>query len=171
MNEMHRLLFLSTLAVLVAGGAVAAEPAAPRGAAPLGAAMPAEEVFNPGVGDMMNSIIQPHHAKLGLALREQNWPLAFYLVRQLRQGFDSIARVHPKWRNMSIDEMIDTVTSKPLRDLEEAIKGRNGERFAAAYGDLTEACNSCHAAVNYSFIVIQAPEQSAFPNQDFRAVK
>jgi|SRR5215470_6799989 len=161
---------LLALACLTAGAisAPSAEPAAPS---PPAAAMPSEQIYNPGVGDMMNTIVQPRHAKLGLALREQNWPLAFYELRELRQAFESIARVHPKWRNLSISEMIDTVVSRPLHDLDAAIKERDGERFATAYGQLTEACNTCHAAVNYSFIVIRKPEQSQFPNQDFRVVK
>jgi hypothetical protein len=151
---------LGAIAILV----LMVEPAPNQG-------MPAADTFTPGVGDMMNTFVQPRHAKLGLALREENWALAFYLQRELRQAFGNIARVHPKWRNLSLDQMIDTVTSKPLRDLEAAIKERDPKRFADSYAEMTEACNACHAAVNYAFIVIKAPDASQFANQDFRAPK
>jgi len=162
-----RAIMLAVAAVAAAVSALSAEPAAQNQQG----VMPAAAQYNPGVGDMMNTNVQPRHAKLGLAVREENWPLAFYTLRELRQAFDNIARVHPKWRNLSLDEMIVSVMSKPLRDTEEAIRGRDVEKLTASYAHMTEGCNACHAAVNYSFIVIKTPEQSQFPNQDFHAVK
>lgn len=32
--------------------------------------------FNPSFGDLMNTLVQPRHAKLGLIGKEQNWTLA-----------------------------------------------------------------------------------------------
>ena len=56
---------------------------------------------------------------------------------------------------------------QPMAALDDAIKARDGARFDAAYGQLTDACNSCHVTTEHRMVVIQVPKASAFPNQDF----
>ena len=36
---------------------------------------------------------------------------------------------------------------------------------------VTDACNTCHQSAEVGMIVIQVPDSSAFPDQDFRPVK
>ena len=43
-----------------------------------------------------------------------------------------------------IAEMMASVTKDPMAALEMAIKAGDASRFAAAYTELTEACNTCH---------------------------
>jgi len=147
------------LLALVAAGALAQTPQ--RG--------PASSTLNyvPGVGDMMNLLVQPRHAKLGLAFRARNWPLTAYAFRELRQALHTVETVQPKFRNLTVAELIESTTAEPMRDLDAAIHARDEKAFADAYGRLTDGCNSCHAAVDHGFIVIKAPEASSFSNQDF----
>ena len=42
--------------------------------------------FGPQMGALMSMVIQPRHAKLGLAGKAQNWELAGYMLKELRQG-------------------------------------------------------------------------------------
>jgi len=141
-----------------------AEPAQPpqRG--------PASSTLNyvPGVGDLMHILVQPRHAKLGLAFKERNWPLAGYAFKELQQAFSTVAKVQPKWRNLTVSEMLDSMTGEAMKDLDEAIQAKNAKQFAKAYDDLTDGCNSCHTALNHNFIVIKPPEESSFPNQEFK---
>jgi hypothetical protein len=164
---------MRTAAVVVAFAAVAAAIA---GAAAQTASQPpqrgpASSALNyvPGVGDMMNLLVQPRHAKLGLALRERNWELAGYAFKELQQAFGTVAKVQPKWRNLTVGEMIDSMTGEPMRDLEAAIQAKDEKKFESAYEALTDGCNSCHTALNHGFIVIKPPEASSFPNQEFKA--
>ncbi len=120
-----------------------------------------------GLGDYMNTLIQPRHAKLGLAGREGNWPLAAYAFKELHQSLNNTAKSIPKFRTLSVPDMFDATLGEPRKALEEAIKARDAVKFNDAYGRLTAGCNACHAAANMSFIVIKVPEQPAFPNQDF----
>lgn len=58
------------------------------------------------MGDMMNTLVQPRHSKLGLAGQDANWPLASYALVELRQVFAGIAKAQPRfrgfrWRNSS----------------------------------------------------------------------
>jgi hypothetical protein len=115
----------------------------------------------------MNTFIQPRHAKLGLAGREANWPLAAYAYKELGQSLSSAAKAVPKFRTLSVPDMFDATLGEPRKALEDAIKARDPAKFNAAYGQLTAGCNACHAAANMSFIVIKVPEQTAFPDQDF----
>jgi hypothetical protein len=120
-----------------------------------------------GLGDFMNTFIQPRHAKLGLAGRERNWALANYAFKELHQSLNNTAKAIPKFRTLSVPDMFDATLGEPRKAIEEAIKARDAAKFDAAYAQLTAGCNACHTAANMPFIVIKVPEQSNFPNQDF----
>jgi hypothetical protein len=119
------------------------------------------------MGDMMNTLIQPRHAKLGLAGHAQNWALAGYALVEIRQSFARITKAQPRFRGLPVGELIDAALSQPLDGVDAAIKQQDPKKFAAAYDQLTQGCNACHAAVDHPYVVIKAPDASAFPNQEF----
>lgn len=119
------------------------------------------------MGDMMNTLVQPRHAKLGLAGRAQNWPLAGYALVEIRQAFTGIVKAQPRFRGLPVGELVDAALGQSLNALETAIKQQDPQKFAAAYDQLTQGCNACHAAADHPFVVIKAPDASTFPNQDF----
>jgi hypothetical protein len=132
---------------------------------------PASSALNyvPGIGDMMNALVQPRHAKLWLAGHEKNWELAAYAHRQMQQALGTVGTVQPKYRNLTVPEMIESMTGEAMRNLDDAIRARDPKRFADAFDGLTDGCNACHTALNLGVIVIKVPEASAFPNQEFKA--
>src|SRR4051812_31984244 len=73
-------------------------------------ALPIAAPFNPSMGDLMNTLVQPRHAKLGLIGREQNWVLAAYEIHQLKDALTNIGKWRPRFRNMSVPELMDTMT-------------------------------------------------------------
>lgn len=119
----------------------------------------------------MTMIVQPRHAKLGLAGQEKNWAYAAYELHELEEAFEAVAEVWPMHRNTNIAELIVATTKAPMDALSQAIKSADAARFAEAYGQLTATCNACHASTNHPAIVIQVPKASSFPNQDFRPAK
>ena len=121
------------------------------------------------MGDMMNTLVQPRHSKLGLAGREENWPLASYALVEIRQAFDGIAKAQPKFRGLPVAELIEAAMTRPIGVIDAAIKQQDAQKFAAAYEQLTQGCNACHAAIDHPYIVIKTPDASAFPDQDFKA--
>ena len=163
----------SAVAILSAVAATAQTPPQqtppPQSPPPRGG--PASSALNyvPGVGDMMNMLVQPRHARLGLALKERNWELAAYALRQLQQAFATVGTVQPKYRNLTVAEMVQSMTGDATRDLDEAIHLRDAKRAGAAFDALTDGCNSCHTALDYPFVIIRTPETSSFPNQEFKA--
>ena len=147
-----------------AGWSQNAQPSAPPDAK---AGSPVPYVMT--MGDMMNTLVQPRHSKLGLAGHDENWPLASYALVEIRQAFDGIAKAQPRFRGLPVAELMDAAMTRPIGVVDAAIKQQDAQKFAAAYDQLTQGCNACHAAVDHPFIVIKAPDASAFPNQDFKA--
>jgi hypothetical protein len=163
-----RIAVLAALSLAGACGAVSAQtpPPAPPAANP-GPVPPAPYVM--GMGDLMNTLIQPRHAKLGLAGRAENWALANYALSELRQVFERIGKAVPKFRGMPVPALIDAALTAPLGAVEAAIREKDPKKFAAAYDQVTQGCNACHITLDHPFVVIKTPDAAVFPNQEFGA--
>jgi hypothetical protein len=163
-NRLAAVLLLAGSAVLGSASASLAQTAAP---APPAATNAAPAPFVMTLGDMMNTLVQPRHAKLGLAGQAQNWPLAAYALLEIQQAFAAISKSIPRFGGMPVAELIGAAVSQPMAALKAAINARDPQKFAAAYGQLTQGCNACHASLDHPFVVIKTPDASAFANQDF----
>jgi hypothetical protein len=162
MNKTRVLLGSLTALFAAAGTATVLAQTAP--------ATPANPPASPYVmtfGDMMNTLIQPRHAKLGLAGQAQNWALAQYALVEIRQSFAGIAKAQPNFRGLPVAALVDAALSQPMNAVDAAIKQQNPQQFATAYAQLTAGCNACHKAADHPFVVIKVPDATAFPNQDF----
>jgi hypothetical protein len=124
---------------------------------------PAASDNGPRLADIMESI-QARHIKLWFAGKTQNWDLAAYEVAQIRARLEDAAVLYP---GLPVTDV--TTMAQPLHALSDAIDGKNGTRFARAFGELTAGCNSCHQGIGRSFIVIQLPASSPFSDQSFAA--
>jgi mono/diheme cytochrome c family protein len=130
-------------------------------------APPAAKTYVPGVEQFMNAI-QTEHAKLWYAGRARNWPLATYQLAEIKELMSDLGDLVPKFKGLPFADMLETVATGPIADLEKAIEAKDAAQFAAGYQKLTEACNACHQATGNGFIVIRRPSGPAFPNQEFR---
>ena len=159
-----RIAVLAALSLTGAAGVASAQTAPPTPPASSG---PVPYVM--GMGDLMNTLIQPRHAKLGLAGRAENWALANYALSELRQVFAGIVKAVPKFRGMPVGDLVDLALTQPLNAVEAAIKQQDAQKFAAAYDQVTQGCNACHMELDHPYVVIKTPDASAFPNQEFKA--
>jgi hypothetical protein len=82
----------------------------------------------------MTAFGQPRRVKLGLAASEQNWAYTAYELDQLHETFANVAEILPKYRDLSIPDMITSTVKEPLAALERAIQAKDGKQFSAAYG-------------------------------------
>jgi hypothetical protein len=78
------------------------------------------------LGDLMTAFVQPRHIKLGLAGSERNWFYAAYELDQLRATFADVAEIMPKYRDLSIPDMINSTVKEPLAALDRAIQAKDG---------------------------------------------
>ena len=162
-----RIAVVAALSLAGAIGVAFAQSAPPAPPANSGPAPPVPYVM--GMGDLMNTLIQPRHAKLGLAGKAENWPLANYALSELRQAFAGIVKAVPKFHGMPVGDLVDLALTQPLNAVEAAIKQQDAQKFAAAYEQVSQGCNACHMELDHPYVVIKTPDASAFPDQDFKA--
>jgi hypothetical protein len=162
-----RIAVVAALSLAGAIGVAFAQSAPPAPPANGGPAPPVPYVM--GMGDLMNTLIQPRHAKLGLAGTAENWPLANYALSELRQAFAGIVKAVPKFHGMPVGDLVDLALTQPLNAVEAAIKQQDAQKFATAYDQLGQGCNACHMELDHPYVVIKTPDASAFPNQEFKA--
>jgi hypothetical protein len=125
--------------------------------------------FNPQMAALMSMLIQPRHAKLGLAGKAENWPLASYMFKELRQGFLVTARAVPRWKGLPVPDLFEAALTQPMLALDFAIKATEPKLFAESYEKVTAGCNACHATTDHPFVVITAPNPGTpFLTQDFQ---
>jgi hypothetical protein len=167
---MYKRLALLGPSALISVGAIvgfASAQTAPSASSPPSGAGAAPVPYTMTLGDMMNTLIQPRHAKLGLAGEAQNWPLAQYALAEIRQAFAGIVKAQPRFMGLPVQQLVDAAVTSPMNAVDAAIKQQDPQKFAAAYAQLTAGCNACHTALEHPFVVIKVPDASAFPNQDF----
>jgi hypothetical protein len=127
-----------------------------------------ERAYTPGLGEIM-SATQMRHLKLWYAGQAQNWPLASYEVDELEEGFADAVRFHPEHKHSPrpLTELVPEFTAGPIAALRAAIARRSPVDFVAAHDALTQGCNACHVATEFSFNVVVRPASNPYSNQDF----
>ena len=163
-TRLVRFMLLAGLAAFAGMATLPARTAAQEQPNPADAA-PAP--FAPNMGDMMSILIQPRHAKLALAGKAENWVLAGYVLKELQQGFGTIAKTIPRWKALPVSELIDAALKQPFATMDLAIKAGDTRQFALSFDRITAGCNACHSTADQSFVVIKTPDASVFPNQEF----
>jgi len=148
---------IATAAILATSLATSRSIAAgPEGAPPSPAT-----AYLPSIGDLMIATIQPRHERLWRAEQDGDWEFAAYELGNLRGAFDRLGHAHPLEHDISLPEMIASVTERPFKELNSAVQSKDSNAFAKAYADLTDACNSCHQALNHGVVAIRVPNRAA----------
>ena len=120
----------------------------------------------PAVSDIMGQT-QLRHFKLWFAGALGNWPLANFEVQQMKRTFNDAGHLGTSVAGTPLSKLVEEKSLPPLADVEKAIEAKSKPAFIKAFGELTQACNACHAAANVGFIKIQTPTASPFSNQAF----
>jgi hypothetical protein len=148
---------------IVASGIVTICLAATRGVAAGPDTAPSAQAtgYLPSISDMMIATIQPRHERIWRAEQDGNWEFAAYELGNLKGAFNRLGHAHPTEHDMSLPQMIASVTEQPFKELNSAIQSRDGAAFAKAYAELTDACNSCHQAFNHGVVEIRVPSRTS----------
>jgi hypothetical protein len=137
-----------------------------------------EAKYNPNLprlSDLMNEAMQVHHTKLWLAGLAENWALAGYEVKKIKETINEIKEsivdiqtASSQWR-LPVNELLKNLDSN-VDALDQAVTAKNPVKFKIAYQGFTAACNGCHIAAGQAQIkIIQPPPKGgrSFPDQDF----
>ena len=160
----HRRCPILVTAVALAGAAIVViGSATSRGAAagPEAAPPPQTTGYLPSISDLMIATIQPRHERLWQSEQDGNWEFAAYELGNLHGAFDRLGIAHPTEHDISFPDMIASVTEQPFKELKSAIQSRDTSAFAKAYTGLTDACNSCHQALNHGVVEIRVPTRTS----------
>ena len=130
--------------------------------------------YLPHLADLMNEAMQVRHTKLWFAGHAENWPLAGYEVKKIKETIEEIKEtivdiqtVSPQWQLVRVNEMLKNLDSN-LNALDQAVTAKNPVKFETAYQGFTAACNACHIAAGLPQIkIIQPLANGAFADQDF----
>jgi len=130
-------------------------------AGPEAAPSPHATEYLPSISDLMIATIQPRHERLWRAGQDEDWAFAAYELGNLRGAFNRLGRAYPTTHDISFPEMIASVTEPPFKELNSAIQAKDSKAFDKAYADVTDACNSCHQALNHGVVEIRVPSRTS----------
>src|SRR5713226_4685627 len=105
---------LASLAALAASAMIAMFSAHTAAQSQFGDPNAQPAPFNPQMSALMSMLIQPRHAKLGLAGKAENWPLAGYALSELRQGFAVTSRAVPRWKGLPVPDLFDAAVTQSI---------------------------------------------------------
>jgi hypothetical protein len=148
---------IAATALLALGLATSSSSAA----APEGTPSPQASEYLPSISDLMIATIQPRHERLWRAQQDENWEFAAYELGNLHGAFDRLGHAHPIEHDVSFPDMIASVTEQPFKELKSAIQSKDVTAFTKAYAELTDACNSCHQALNHGVVAIAVPSRTS----------
>jgi hypothetical protein len=118
--------------------------------------------YIPGFGEFMGNI-QIHHAKLWFAGIHDNWELADFEVHEIKEALESLE----KYQSGRVETKSLPMIYPALDRVMKAIEKKDIINFKNNYTTLTNTCNQCHQAVNYSFNNVKIPDRPPFGNQVF----
>jgi hypothetical protein len=168
-KRMRKLLYpLIAAAAMAAAVAILAPPTTSLAQQEPRAADVTPVPYNPGMGDLMSILIQPRHVKLWLAGHQENWALAGYALKEIKQSFARIAAGIPHYKDAPVADLIESAVGSQIGLVDFAIKAGEPRQFTEQYGKLTAGCNSCHVSTGHPYIVIKVPDGAAFANQEFQ---
>lgn len=124
------------------------------------------DTYKPGFGEFMSNI-QIHHAKLWFAGTNENWELADFEIHEIMETVDAIKKYEPEREESKSVPMIIPA----LDSVNTAIQNKNLVQFKNNFVLLTNTCNNCHKAVNFSFNEVKTPDNPPFSNQVFEKKK
>jgi hypothetical protein len=148
---------LAGAAIVMIGLAISPSVAAGPEALP----SPQATGYLPSISDLMIATIQPRHERLWLSEQDGNWEFAAYELGNLHGAFDRLGLAHPIEHDISFPDMIASATEQPFKELKSAIQLKDATAFAKAFAGLTDACNSCHQALNHGVVEIHIPNRTS----------
>lgn len=122
--------------------------------------------YTPDFDELMIDI-QIHHSKLWLAGSHQNWPLAGYQVKKIKESINDLVKYQSQRKEIAILGMLD----RSVDSVGVAIQKKDPAQFTVTFDYLTNTCNICHRSYDVGFNVIRTPKSSPFTNQEFQPIE
>ena len=109
-----------------------------------------------------------HFANLWFAAQKKNWPLADFYAAETRSHLRWAVRIipvrkDPQGNEIRLFDILDPIERTALKELQDTIKAKDGEKFTAAYKQMLDSCYSCHLLSGKPYLRLQIPQQPEAP--------
>jgi hypothetical protein len=117
-----------------------------------------------------------HFSNLWFAGQANNWPLAEFMLSEVRSHLRWSVRVRPirplsDGRQFSVGDMLTAVEQGALKELQDAVRAKDGPRFATSYKQMLASCYACHVAAEKPYLRTHIPERPADTMIEFDPAK
>ncbi len=105
-----------------------------------------------------------HFGNLWFAGQNENWDLADFYWSETRSHLRWAVRIIPKrkdkaGREIDLESILQAMENTPLKQLQDAIKAKDGDAFVKAYRFTLETCYACHKAADKPYLHPKIPTQ------------
>jgi len=159
-------LFLQPLGI--APQSVSAHAAADQGTVDLANLQAELERLKGIVPDQAHAMqdVDYHFTNLWFAANQSNWPLAHFYFNETRSHLRWAVRIIPVRKDnagqeIKLQDILQAVENSPLKQVEDAIKAKDREKFVAAYEFTLTTCYSCHKAAEKPYLRPRIPDHPA----------
>lgn len=113
-----------------------------------------------------------HFTNLWFAANQSNWPLAQFYFNETRSHLRWAVRIIPvrkdnAGKEVKLQDILQSLENAPLKQLEEAVKAKDREKFVAAYEFTLTSCYSCHKAADKPYLRPRIPDHPASTMMNF----
>jgi len=113
-----------------------------------------------------------HFTNLWFAGNQSNWDLAQFYLGETRSHLRWAVRIIPvrkdnAGKEIKLQDILQAVENSPLKQLEDAIKAKDREKFAAAYEFTLTGCYSCHKAADKPYLRPRIPNHPSSNMMNF----
>lgn len=112
--------------------------------------------------------MQLYMNKLYFAGINENKELRDFYIHEIEETIEEIEDGEVMHEGVNISQNMQMYGSAQLEVFEEALAD-NSKDFKSAYNGFVNACNSCHTASKYPFIIIKEPTKPVFDNQVYES--
>ncbi|MEM6288138.1 MAG: hypothetical protein AAF845_13395 [Bacteroidota bacterium] len=113
------------------------------------------------------ALFQRYAEKTDLAAEAGNWNLAAFYADKIRDNAVLVVDGGYVLGGVDISEIASTMALDRAEALVAATEAADPSVYEAAYAQMIDGCNNCHARSGYGAIVIVEPDAARYPSQRF----
>lgn len=126
------------------------------------AAMASEDIEDHNLIGLMGQMQHFSH-KLDLSIRAQNRELVDFYAHEIEETLEATTEIEA-YHGKPVGELTEAMLTPAFERFEQAVDDEGGGwgNIDARFGELVDACNTCHQATEYGFINIQRTDANPY---------
>lgn len=113
-----------------------------------------------------------HYSNLWFAGEAENWPLAEFYFNESRSHLRWAVRIipvrkTPDGQELRLEDLLTGFENGALKELGDAVKSQDLEKFRTGYQQMLGSCYACHVAAGKPYLRLKIPDRPEVPIIDF----